>query len=323
MNRLRELRKLPTAARWRLAAAYQLAGQPEAAEQLTKDNDVSVQEYRELSNTYGSDLRDRAMILETLSLMKRIKTAIPVAKSISSELSNSKYLSTQTTAYALIAMARYTGYSGETGNMEFAFSWNQGQEQTVASLYPLVQRSLDTGDKPDGVIQIRNTGETMLYPRIIIEGIPPVGSETASQSGMSIDVEYLTLKGKAMDCSSLDQGTDFVAQVSIKNTGHAGRYDEIALSHIFPSGWEIRNMRMDPGVFPGEDSGFDYQDIRDDRVYTYFDINRGEKKTFRVMLNASYTGRFYLPMVMVEAMYDATINARVPGQWITVIQPGD
>ncbi len=323
MNRLRELRKLPTAARWRLAAAYQLAGQPEAAEQLTKDNDVSVQEYRELSNTYGSDLRDRAMILETLSLMKRIKTAIPVAKSISSELSNSKYLSTQTTAYALIAMARYTGYSGETGNMEFAFSWNQGQEQTVASLYPLVQRSLDTGDKADGVIQIRNTGETILYPRIIIEGIPPVGSESASQSGMSIDVEYLTLKGKAMDCSSLDQGTDFVAQVSIKNTGHAGRYDEIALSHIFPSGWEIRNMRMDPGVFPGEDSGFDYQDIRDDRVYTYFDINRGEKKTFRVMLNASYTGRFYLPMVMVEAMYDATINARVPGQWITVIQPGD
>ncbi|MCP4351879.1 MAG: hypothetical protein GY795_40975 [Desulfobacterales bacterium] len=323
MNRLRELRKLPTAARWRLAAAYQLAGQPEAAEQMTKDNDVSVKEYRELSNTYGSDLRDRAMILETLSLMKRIKAAIPVAKTISSELSRSKYFSTQTTAYALIAMAKYTGYSGETGNMEFAFSWNQGQEQVISSLYPLVQRSLDTGDRSDGVIQIRNTGETMLYPRVIIEGIPPVGSETASKNGMSIDVEYLTLKGKAMDCSSLDQGTDFVVQVSIKNTGYAGRYEEIALSHIFPPGWEIRNMRMDPGVFREKDSGFDYQDIRDDRVYTYFDIDRGEKKTFRVMLNASYTGKFYLPMVMAEAMYDATINARVPGQWITVNQPGD
>jgi uncharacterized protein YfaS (alpha-2-macroglobulin family) len=38
--------------------------------------------------------------------------------------------------------------------------------------------------------------------------------------------------------------------------------------------------------------------------------------------NASYLGRFYLPPVGVEAMYDATINARVVGRWVEVEQAG-
>ena len=98
-------------------------------------------------------------------------------------------------------------------------------------------------------------------------------------------------------------------------------YREVALSHLLPSGWEIRNIRMAPSGLV-KDSAFNYQDIRDDRVYTYFDIQQGKSKTFSVLLNASYLGRFYLPMVNAEAMYDATINARVPGRWIKVVNPG-
>ena len=71
-----------------------------------------------------------------------------------------------------------------------------------------------------------------------------------------------------------------------------------------------------------QDAVFDYQDIRDDRVYTYFDIKQGESKTFQVILNASYLGKFYLPMITVEAMYDASISARRPGKWIQVVKPG-
>ena len=65
-------------------------------------------------------------------------------------------------------------------------------------------------------------------------------------------------------------------------------------------------------------SVFTYQDVRDDRVLTYFDLLQGETKTFRIMLMAAYQGRFYLPMVQCEAMYDHTINARMPGGWVEV-----
>ena len=41
------------------------------------------------------------------------------------------------------------------------------------------------------------------------------------------------------------------------------------------------------------------------------------------MLNAAYQGRFYLPAVSCEAMYDNSIFARVPGQWVEVVKPGE
>jgi uncharacterized protein YfaS (alpha-2-macroglobulin family) len=62
-----------------------------------------------------------------------------------------------------------------------------------------------------------------------------------------------------------------------------------------------------------------YQDIRDDRVYTYFDIDANQTLTYYVQLNASYLGRFFLPGTFAEAMYDNSITAGVNGKWVEVI----
>ena len=62
----------------------------------------------------------------------------------------------------------------------------------------------------------------------------------------------------------------------------------------------------------------DYTDIRDDRVLQYFGLRPGESIRFATRLNAAYLGRYYLPSVSVEAMYDATQNARTRGQWTEV-----
>jgi hypothetical protein len=67
-----------------------------------------------------------------------------------------------------------------------------------------------------------------------------------------------------------------------------------------------------------QNSTFDYQDIRDDRVYTYFDLRMNEQKTFVFYLNASYSGRYYQPPVSCEAMYDFSIRAQKPGRWVSV-----
>ncbi|MBN1254838.1 MAG: hypothetical protein JXA50_06150 [Deltaproteobacteria bacterium] len=321
MNRLKETKNLPTAARWRLAAAYQLAGQPEAAKQVAKDVSLLISTYREFSNTYGSELRDKAMILESLCLMNQMEKAASLVKEISEQLSSGKWMSTQTTAYALVAMARYAGIAEGGGKIEFTFTWNKEKKRTVSSPSPVIQLPLNTNNSTAGVINITNKGKIIIYPRLIIEGIPALGREKAAENGMTIDVKYRTLDGNALDPTVLDQGTDFVAEVTIKNTGKIGTYEEVALSHLFPSGWEIHNVRMDATEVV-KSSAFDYQDIRDDRVYTYFDIKRGESKTFTVLLNASYLGKFYLPMVSTEVMYDGTINARTPGKWITVERPG-
>ena len=91
--------------------------------------------------------------------------------------------------------------------------------------------------------------------------------------------------------------------------------------HVFAAGWEIHNSRM-TGATTGGDKP-DYQDIRDDRVYTFFDLKKGKTKTFNVLLNASYLGRYYLPALSVEAMYDKSIQARKRGQWVEVNKPSE
>jgi uncharacterized protein YfaS (alpha-2-macroglobulin family) len=77
---------------------------------------------------------------------------------------------------------------------------------------------------------------------------------------------------------------------------------------------------MDENEAALKNSEYTYQDIKDDKVLTYFDLNTNESKTFNIMLNASYEGRYYLPAINVEAMYDNSIYARTKGQWIKVVK---
>jgi uncharacterized protein YfaS (alpha-2-macroglobulin family) len=94
----------------------------------------------------------------------------------------------------------------------------------------------------------------------------------------------------------------------------------MALNQVFPSGWEIMNMRINDQQPSKKESRFTYRDIRDDRVYTFFNNRPYEELTYRVMLNAAYTGEFYLPAVSCEAMYRNNIFARKKGRWVKVVK---
>jgi uncharacterized protein YfaS (alpha-2-macroglobulin family) len=320
MNQLRERPSLPVTAKWRLAAAYQLAGQPEAARALATKGPVAIAPYRELSFTYGSDLRDRAMVLEAVVLLNLAEHVGPLARGLSESLSKNTWLSTQETAYALLALAKATSDPKGDAKTAFSFEWADGGSTAVTSASPIVERRLEVGRSAPKLV-VRNTGTTTLYPRLVLSGLPAVGRETPAANGLALEVQYLASDDKPLDPARLAQGTDFRAVVKVTNTGARGDYREVALCHVVASGWEIRNDRLDPSRARSA-SAFAYQDVRDDRVYTYFDLRAGETKTVEVALNASYLGRFYLPMVTVEAMYDATLNARARGQWVEVVEPG-
>ena len=136
-------------------------------------------------------------------------------------------------------------------------------------------------------------------------------------NNIRMNIVYKDMDGRVISPDSLLQGTDFKAEVTLFNPGVKGYLKEMALNQIFPSGWEIHNSRMD--MYNSEEGDrADYKDIRDDRVYTYYKLGTGSTKTFVVKLNAAYKGRFYLPTIETEAMYDNSINSRIPGKWVIV-----
>lgn len=317
MNRLKEEKGLTTAAMWRLAAAYYLAGQKEVALGMTKNLNVNINTYKELSDSYGSGLRDKAMILEVLSLMDEKTKATALAKEIAQNLSSKSWLSTQETAYCLLAMSEFAGRKSNTV-MSFSYSLNGSAPKQNSSRKPVSQvKYRDRDFAADGAVSIENTSKQVLFVKVINEGVPMQDDKSAAGHDLKMQVVYKNSKGEIIQPDRLIQGTDFTAEVTITNPGSKGYLKEMALNQIFPSGWEIHNSRMDEN---GYTTPARYQDIRDDRVYSYYELNENATKTFTIRLNATYLGRFYLPSVYTEAMYDHLINAKIPGRWVEVVK---
>ncbi|MCB9264686.1 MAG: hypothetical protein H6558_06660 [Lewinellaceae bacterium] len=322
MNRLREYKGLTLQASWTLAAAYAAAGKPEAAKAITANLGTDVPEYRELSYTYGSTLRDKAMILETLLMMGEREKAAPLVKYISEELSSRRWCSTQSLSFSLMAIGKYVGKGGAQNKLAFTYQLQNGKTVNAGSNQPVMQIQIPLEGQSSRKVMVKNTGEGTLFTRIIRTGQPVAGAETASANDLKIEVAYRNMEGGLIDPSALPQGADFIAEVRVTHPGSRPiRYQELALNQIFPSGWEIINTRMDNIEAFAQPDRPDYQDIRDDRVNTFFDLAEGDSEIYRVQLNAAYQGRFYLPATSCEAMYDNSINARVPGRWVEVTAP--
>jgi uncharacterized protein YfaS (alpha-2-macroglobulin family) len=177
---------------------------------------------------------------------------------------------------------------------------------------------------PDGKasVTLNNTGKNLLYVRLVRTGTPLAGEERASSNALNMQVGYERMDRTPLDPARIEQGTDFMAVVTITHPGILGPYHQLALTQVFPSGWEIRNARLEGSEGGVRSDPFTYQDIRDDRVLTYFDLHRGRSLTYRVMLNAAYTGRYYLSGASCQAMYDNTVNARSQGKWVNVVAAG-
>ena len=321
MNRLRNSGNLSLPAQWRLAAAYAQAGKSSVAHALIENLSTEAKPYQGMHGTYGSSLRDQAMILETLTLLDKSAQAASVMKEIAHQMGSSQWYSTQTTAYALMAIAKYSG--GYASAQSLNYSWQAGtKKQQVQLTAPISKHNIATHDKEEQVT-LENNGDKPLYVTLSSSGIPASEPVSDKADNLGMEVQYLNLQGEAIAVKELTRGTDFMAKVTLSHPGVRDEYQEMALTQIVPSGWEIRNMRMDKGFEGMEESAYDYRDIRDDRVLTYFDLKRNESRTFYILLHAAYQGRFYLPTVYAEAMYDAEIFARKGGQWVEVTAPGN
>lgn len=319
MNRLRETGNLSATGTWMLAAAYAKAGQVEAAKKLVTNLSATVKTYRELGYTYGSDVRDKAFILETLTLLGDRTRGLQVFKEISAALSNPySWMSTQEIAYSLKAVSAFVGT--EKSELKFEYTLNNGKTISVGSELPVSQISVPIDGVKKGSVKVKSESKGVLYTRLILEGTPARGAEEDAESNLRISIIYTDEDGTPIDPSRLEQGTEFLAVVTVTHPGVRSHYQNLALAQVFPSGWEINNLRLDGDENTLANSIFTYQDIRDDRVYTFFDLYPGNTKTFRVSLTATYAGTYYLPAASCAAMYDNTIYARKKGNVVEVVK---
>ena len=197
-----------------------------------------------------------------------------------------------------------------------------GAEDPVDIAYnkAIFTMGVDPDDSKDHSLEIKNNSDKVLFASVQLKGQKSTANmltDPPVSNNISLKVNYKTLGGKLLDVSNLKQGTDFIAEIEIVNTNtSATSIDEMALTQIIPSGWEIRSGRLSNLNGFSEDT-YDYRDIRDDRVHTFFDLS--SKKKYVLLMNATYEGEYFLPPVSVEAMYDKDVYARTKGRKIKVV----
>ncbi|WP_264519822.1 alpha-2-macroglobulin family protein [Flavobacterium sp. N1994] len=315
MNRLRETVGISNESKLRLAATYAIVKQNAAGLALLSKSFIDEQTDEYYYYYYGSAERNRAMALETLILLGQKQKAFAMATKLAKNLSSEQWMSTQTTAYGLYAMAKFAKSNGSKG---VAAQFTNGTKpEIINTAKSVAQRNLVVKTGANS-ITIKNNKKNTLFVRVLNSGILPVGSEKVIQNNVSANVVFKDRKGKAINVSKIAQGTEFYAEVTLTNRKNE-RVENIALSQILPSGFEIVNTRY-TDFGDATSNVADYIDIRDDRANYYFSLKGAETRKFKILLNASYLGKYYLPGLQCEAMYDNDFLARTKGQWVEVVK---
>lgn len=307
---------------WLLSAAYDLAGMPSAASQVLARAPIRVEPYRETGGTYGSALRDTAMMLYLADRMDREEQALELFGQVNTALGTMGYLNTHETGYALLAVGEYLKRRWQPDAAVRGRIRYQDRE------IPFDQRGsvvlVDLTDAIGQNVTVESASETTLHAVFEWEGIPVDGPTEAVFENLSLEVRFLDEDGGELNPAELPQGTVFWCHLRV-GLATGTHVDNVALTQIMPSGWEIDATRLRGEALPDWAEGWqtgreDYLDIRDDRAMWFFDLRRNQPLDFMVKLLAVTEGEFTLAPASAEAMYDHSFRALVPGRTVRVTE---
>lgn len=314
MNRIKQdIATLSPSATKLLAAAYALSGSKDVAKAISQ---TTITNYENYYYDYGSELRTQAINLVLLSLLDDTNEMVKTANEIADQLADNRWLSTQETAFSLFAMANFINKTSANEDLNYTISLNGKEIADESTKKHIVSHDMFEQGPNNAKIEVENNGKGTIFLRTIAEGELAQGEIEAFANNLSLSVNFTDNKGHKIDISNLKQGSTFKANFSVGNTSTRD-IKNVVLSFILPSGWE--NLSTPFVSENGYSDELSYRDIRDDRVYCYIDnLRTGRSVEISVELSATYSGEFYLPAIVAEAMYDNTIRANNTSLFVKV-----
>lgn len=286
--------------KWLLAAAYKLAGFSSTAEKMTKDLPTKStprdESYYRFS--YGSPLRDEAMILQ--AYIDIYKSMPPSAfHSITQALESNEWYSTQSLAYALLALAQNPPIPQNEQLIDIDFNDKNFKAKDILKV-------------PFSALQgeIHSKSNSPLYLNHVWHGILLEKTLQAKESKIAIKRSFVDENNTPIDVKTLPSGASFYLKLTLDNAHKPVSVSNVAITQNLPSGWEIENTRLNPHSnipsFVHEDVS--YTDIRDDKIMWFVDFN-GQKNEMFAKINVITPGLYLLPPAYAEAMYDNSFLA--------------
>ncbi|HEB9351933.1 TPA: hypothetical protein RZK41_001675 [Campylobacter coli] len=302
------LNTLSTEAKWQLAAAYKLAGVEDTAKQIASK--ISIEPDSKYSfYTYGSLVRDEAIIANAYKQIYGTNNEELLQK-ISDTLLSKDYLSTQSTGYALYALAM--GANLENMNENFMDATLKIDDQA----YTINQNQMQIFSFNDEKAIVSANKD--IFVSFGVEGVK-ASENSAFSNKISLDRAFYDEKGNKISPSEIGSGQTFYMRISVSLNEGANYVSNIALTQILPSGWEVSNTLLDDNT-PSfiKNSNYDFIDVRDDKIMWFFGLNKNRTHHFYIKLNAITPGSYTLSGAYAEAMYDDTYRALSESEKVVV-----
>lgn len=269
--------------------------------------------------TYGSRLRDSAATLAMVVRAGMPEAATePLIDEVADLWAGASYPSTQGRAWMLLAGEALLGRKKEVV-IEL-----DGVESRIEGVF---SETADISRLREGM-ELVNRGEEAVSYALSTSGYPS-HSLPAASAGYTVTRRFLSMTGEAVDVTKSKRGDLVVAVIEGAVTNTAARGRRTMLVQLLPAGFEIETADFGGGVDVGGAEKLGnmtpviHRETRDDRFVAQFDLSP-KNRTFRVAfaMRAVTPGRFILPGVRVEDMYDPAVHGRTESGSSSV-SPGD
>ena len=135
-----------------------------------------------------------------------------------------------------------------------------------------------------------------------------MGQAPEKDQGISVRRTFLDANGGMLNASNLVQGSLVVVKLTLDTKGET--LDNLVVEDLLPAGWEVENPELATSkVLPWVKADTDWclhRELRDDRVLLFTGAVAGTAEYYYTA-RAVTPGRFTLPPVRVEAMYNPEI----------------
>ena len=314
-----------------LASSYDLVGYKDVARSIYTTVDLDQIGYKDSywRYSFGSSTRDQSLALLALKTLGSLDEKNKFQEKILSILSSDQWLSTQGSAYALLAISKNIENS-DNKLRKYSYSLDSSTEERI---FNGNNESISLDKIHGEKIKIKNLGESKLYLSYYFEGVVDPSDQVEYSNELGLKVRYFTEDGKEIPLlETLKKGQSIWAIYDISKTRNSN-YSELVFNQNIASGIEIENLRLQGDNLPKWLTNYSeynldlrYMDIRDRRVSYFFDLIKGSyyhNKYKRindfdhgyiiVKLNAVTKGNFYMPGATLKDMYHDEIGAGLKG----------
>jgi uncharacterized protein YfaS (alpha-2-macroglobulin family) len=260
---------------------------------------------RETGGSFDSEIRANAIMLNVLLEVEPTNPQIPYMIKHITGMVEDMY-STQERSFVFLALGKAASVTANTDmKVEITASGKKLQAFNNKDI------TLTDKELSKGKIMLKGSGKGEVYYFWSTEGIKLNAKVKEEDSFMRVRRTYYDYRSGAQLSNNFTQGRLIICKVSL--TGIDKSAENIVITDLLPACFEIENPRLSTSAELQWKSknpmNVQYMDIRDDRLLLFTDLNDYETEDFYYMLRVVNKGKFQLPVIGADAMYDPEFHS--------------